>query len=564
MKNKGLMALGAIAIIIVLAVYLIFSITLGSWNPSEWEFSEQPQAGGEEPDKPNESTGKGLKVAMLEDGQALYGGEKYEMPESVTFIRVKEDAGTHITTSGIIMTPRTRQAGEWVWTVKFLNAGSEWAADKNVNEYIELTAAEGEDNADGVNVNIIKPFGEPIVLKAALKDSEVLDECRLEYLSSATMQNIQHVSAFYDGVTFTTDIAYGEGTVKGECEFKSARIGFDSEFEDRLIKELSYVKLGGYTFNKTKAWTADSWKSAGDGNADTYEFCADYELDYFMFVKNFYTLTESQRFAVVKSWGTAPTLLDIELTYRYKGAAVASIIDSDVAGNSIESFVELWQQPGTTLPDEQEPGEQEPGEESYKISILKDGDANSLTPGITFNCQKRAKRFEIVKLEIVITDPNYTVTGIEMLCNTSAAVETEIKRIGENIYQFQMPKDDIDIFVYFKFELQSPEELPDTQEPNPAHYWQIGYGTLSDGGVGEEITLNCPPHAKAGETVSFTVTAADPEAFISGVMLSAADNPDWTDDDDYYIEPDGQGVYKFQMPACDIRLTIYLINIKDV
>lgn len=221
------------------------------------------------------------------------------------------------------------------------------------------------------------------------------------------------------------------------------------------------------------------------------------------------------------------------------------------------------QQPGTTLPGEQEPGEQEPGEESYKISILKDGDANSLTQGIMFNCPKRAKRFEIVKLEVVITDPNYTVTGIEMQCNTSAAVETEIKRIGENTYQFQMPKDDIDIFVYFKFELQSPEEPPDTQEPNPAHYWQIGYGTLSDGGVGEEITLNCPPHAKAGETVSFTVTAADPEAFISGVMLSAADNPDWTDDDDYYIEPDEQGVYKFQMPACDIRLTIYLINIKD-
>lgn len=346
MKNKGLVAIGAIAIIIGLAVYLIFSITLGSWNPSKWEFSEQPQAEGEEPDKPNEPTGNGLQVAMLEDGQALFGGEKYEMPESVTFIRVKEDAGTHITTSGVIMTPRTRQAGEWIWTVKFLNAGSEWAADKNVNEYIELTAAAGEENVDGVNVNILKPFGEPIVLKAALKDSEVLNECRLEYLSSATMQNIQHVSAFYDGVTFTTDIAYGEGTVKGECEFKSARIGFDSEFEDRLIKELSYVKLGGYTFNKTKAWTAASW-----GN--TYEFCADYELDYFMFVKNFYALTESQRFAVVKSWGTAPTLLDIELTYSYKGAAVASIIDSDVAGNSVESFVELWQQPGTTLPDEQ-------------------------------------------------------------------------------------------------------------------------------------------------------------------------------------------------------------------
>lgn len=452
MKNKGLVALGAIAIIIVLTVYLIFSITLGSWNPSKWEFSEkQTQAEGKEPDKPNEPTGKGLKVAMLEDGQALYGGEKYEMPESVTFIRVKEDAGTHITTSGIIMTPRTRQAGEWVWTVKFLNAGSEWAADKNVNEYIELTAAAGEENADGVNVNILKPFGEPIVLKAALKDSEVLNECRLEYLSSANMQNIQHVSAFYDGVTFTTDIAYGEGTVKGECEFKSARIGFESEFEDRMTKELGYVKLGGYTFNKTKAWTADSWKRAGDGNADTYEFCADYELDYFMFVKNFYALTESQRFAVVKSWGTAPTLLDIELTYKYKGAAVASLADSDVAGNSIESFVELWQQPG-----EQEPGEQEPTEPQFKID----------------------------------------------------------------------------------------------------------YGTLSDG-VGEEITLNCPPHAKAGETVSFTVTAADPEAFISGVMLSAADNPDWTDDDDYYIEPDEQGVYKFKMPACDIRLTIYLINIKD-
>lgn len=440
MKNKGLVALGAIAIIIVLTVYLIFSITLGSWNPSKWEFSEQPLVEGEEPDKPNETTGNGLKVAMLEDGQALYGGEKYEIPESVTFIRVKEDAGTHITTSGIIMTPRTRQAGEWVWTVKFLNAGSEWAADKNVNEYIELTAAAGEENADGVNVNILKPFGEPIVLKAALKDSEVLDECRLEYLSSATMQNIQHVSAFYDGVTFTTDIVYGEGTVKGECEFKSARIGIDSEFEDRLTKELGYVKLGGYTFNKTKAWTAASW-----GN--TYEFCADYELDYFMFVKNFYALTESQRFAVVKSWGTAPTLLDIELTYRYKGAAVASIIDSDVAGNSVESFVELWQQPG----------EQEPTEPKFKID----------------------------------------------------------------------------------------------------------YGTLSDGVQSEEITLNCPPHAKAGETVSFTVTPADPEAFISGVMLSAADNPNWTDDDDYYIEPDGQGVYKFQMPACDIILTIYLINNKD-
>ncbi|MDE6505625.1 MAG: hypothetical protein K2L42_07140 [Clostridia bacterium] len=161
--NKKAIKICATLFGIMAAVYVVISIVFGTWNPIAW---------GKKEDK------NGITISartLTEKEYALYGLK--DVPFGAKLLSVEFE-------------PADASDKRIKWAIYFENATSKWAADKNINEFVDFIPAENR-GATAV-INMKQAFGERIIVKA---------ECLNNPLLTATIkvERVARIDDLWDG-----------------------------------------------------------------------------------------------------------------------------------------------------------------------------------------------------------------------------------------------------------------------------------------------------------------------------------------------------------------------------
>lgn len=109
------------------------------------------------------TTDQVMPVAIDEKGAALVNGQV--MPQRMTFLRAKSVEQSASVNVSATVTPENAKVKSSEWSVNWVNANSDWAADKDITDYLTLTD-------DGLNATLecLQPFGEQITLGVTVTD----------------------------------------------------------------------------------------------------------------------------------------------------------------------------------------------------------------------------------------------------------------------------------------------------------------------------------------------------------------------------------------------------------
>lgn len=124
-----------------------------------------------------------------EDGEALQSGVVYPLCNNLLFGSVSAESRT--ASEGIIVeatiTPSYAYIGDVTWRLAFTDPKSEWALNKNVEDYVSLTRNSG--NRLVATVQCIQSFGEQIQLICSGNsgESNVRAVCTLDFLGHYTV-----------------------------------------------------------------------------------------------------------------------------------------------------------------------------------------------------------------------------------------------------------------------------------------------------------------------------------------------------------------------------------------
>lgn len=106
----------------------------------------------------------GVQIATDDNGDPMYGGGSYVMPEGMAFSAAASTAAE--TNTSVTLTANYEPAGtsnkQTNWSVSFKNPSSSWANGKTVTDYVTVEST-GTNTA---KVACVKAFGEQIIVKA--------------------------------------------------------------------------------------------------------------------------------------------------------------------------------------------------------------------------------------------------------------------------------------------------------------------------------------------------------------------------------------------------------------
>ena len=106
----------------------------------------------------------GVQIATDDNGDPMYGGGSYVMPEGMAFSAAASTAAE--TNTSVTLTANYEPAGtsnkQTNWSVSFKNPSSFWANGKTVTDYVTVEST-GTNTA---KVACVKAFGEQIIVKA--------------------------------------------------------------------------------------------------------------------------------------------------------------------------------------------------------------------------------------------------------------------------------------------------------------------------------------------------------------------------------------------------------------
>ena len=209
----------------------------GKQKPSEWfKKSETEQTTPETPDENggaviNESASNGVRLMSKKIARAAYA-ENGISPQV-------ESAYTLTAT----VTPATADNKLIDWSVSWVNADSDFAAGKNVTDYVTVTPQSGDSAT--ATVQCKQAFGEQISVKATSRfNSDAYAICAVDYVkrvSSASFTVNKNGSFMFElgnVNTFEITPAYSVGTVTGELTVASLDIMLNSKLEGFVMQGL--------------------------------------------------------------------------------------------------------------------------------------------------------------------------------------------------------------------------------------------------------------------------------------------------------------------------------------
>jgi len=182
---------------------------------------------------------------------------------------------------------------------------------------------------------------------------------------------------------------------------------------------------------------------------------------------------------------------------------------------------------------------------TYAIECLRDGDVTNLSD-INISYPEKVKVGETVIITIDYDKTEYELTGIRSSIMNSDD-DLSITQT-DNGYTFVMPQGNVYIWISFEWVEEGT-------------FYRIEYDTLGSGSV-LSIDVDCPEKAKAGDTVTFTVSLVDLseeyddyepleitairlQALESGVEISEIGS--------------GEGTFSFAMPEYGVTIMFYLM-----
>lgn len=315
-------SIGAIVLLIA-AVIAIICIC----NPSWFEKDE-----GKTPDKDNSSSKQ--VIAISDTGEKMLAGGTYVMPEAMTIV-AEAPAGSNYAQSGeFTLTANLSNEyinGNFNFTCYFPEGSDDWANSKEASECIEITPI----TSSSAKVKLLAAFGAPIEIKAQLIGSESFATCRVDYLQRIVDTGRIYITAsdFDDEAKIDVSFNYSIGTVKGDWEFKSAEIALNWNFIEYFEGYLKFEP----TYSALELSSEDISSVDKHGNSVVFNFGT---WKYSMFIKDFNSYNEQQKNAIYYAWYAAYNdfsgsydeynlLVDIDLSYTYHGAVVATFNEQD-------------------------------------------------------------------------------------------------------------------------------------------------------------------------------------------------------------------------------------------
>lgn len=174
--------------------------------------------------------------------------------------------------------------------------------------------------------------------------------------------------------------------------------------------------------------------------------------------------------------------------------------------------------------------------QEYSINLQLTGDATNLVD-ISVEYPKTALAGETVTFTISHNDSDYEINDIKIIVLNGD--NPKVTNIGGS-YSFTMPNGNVTIMINLEYSEQ----------------YSIEYSVLGNGSE-NSVNVDCPSHAAAGTTVTFTLTLLDDSLEITNIVLYALE----TDEEFYYFDNIGEGEFSFIMPDFSITILIYLMTI---
>lgn len=237
----------------------------------------------------------GVQIATDDNGDPMYGGGSYVMPEGMAFSAAASTAAE--TDTSVTLTANYEPAGtsnkQTNWSVSFKNPSSSWANGKTVTDYVTVEST-GTNTA---KVTCVKDFGEQIIVTAtsavdpSISATTTVDyEKKFEdvritlYKGSSVLETATHVELIEDPSNFSylsTDVDFenilyaknlevfdGQYTIKLDLVFSDFTIDKDIKLYQGRSEEDVLGTSCQSTFDGTYY---EGFGASTDANNDAYQ-----------------------------------------------------------------------------------------------------------------------------------------------------------------------------------------------------------------------------------------------------------------------------------------------------
>ena len=212
-----------------------------------------------------DSTEIGAQIATDNNGDPLYGGASYVMPEGMAFSAAASTAAE--TNTSVTLTASYTPSGttnkQTNWSVYFKNPSSSWANGKAVTDYVTVQST-GTNTA---KVTCLDSFGEQIIIKAtSAADSSVyatttvdfekkVEDIRFDLYYSgnlrATAFDSQFVSGDYNKDYFESYMVDTSGSAISISPYRNITVKIDYSTADRDYDLRVTPIFSDYTIDKS-------------------------------------------------------------------------------------------------------------------------------------------------------------------------------------------------------------------------------------------------------------------------------------------------------------------------
>lgn len=174
--------------VLTLVAFLIVGVMLAGiicgWFEKKEELPQEEQ---------QEQTDNGAPVTD-ENGEVIDGTASHTLPKAMAFRSATLLDGAEAPYTSVTLTatvePDTASDKTVDWSVRFMNGESEWAAEKNAEDYV--LAVPQSDGATTAQVICQQPFSEQIVITVASRENpDITAECTVDFVKRITDITVQ-------------------------------------------------------------------------------------------------------------------------------------------------------------------------------------------------------------------------------------------------------------------------------------------------------------------------------------------------------------------------------------
>ncbi len=291
-KIEGKHIVGLVALLLVAVLVIVWAIGSNGFkenNPAKW-FGGWGQA------KPAENE----LIAVSSDGEAMYAGGTYEMPEGIVYLATPKEYAP----SGEIAVTASLSN-------EYINAEYDWSVSApagstlNANDYITVTPdANGSATA---KIKFIRKSNKQLTVKATLRGSDASATCTVDFVYSYLFEEEPYFGEAdidYD-IEFTVKMNKTcQGTIALNPEITTLKFELIPEFQDAVRHYVTFdVDFKSYE-HEERSYLEYIDEEDSEGYQTAF-YSASFVVSYSMFIDGWSDYDEAQQQAIQYAWWTA-------------------------------------------------------------------------------------------------------------------------------------------------------------------------------------------------------------------------------------------------------------------